>query len=413
LRPWFLPDGRHFLYVTRGGKPAIYVATLDGPERKRLVNTGQAGAYAPPSPGARLGHLLFLRESTLMAQPMDPGKLELTGEPFPVAEQVGFSLAMGFFSVSASGVLAYRAGALAGSGELVWFDREGRNLGTVGSAGALNGDLALSPDGTRVALDMVDTSGTRDVWVTDVARGIPTRFTFSSAQDIGPVWAPDGRRLAFGSDRANANVLDIYIKDSRGAGEEEMLLKGGRPTHWSADGRYLLYEHSEAQTRMDLWVAPLTTGDRKPFPYLATPFDERQGQFSPDGHWIAYASDEGSPSQYQVFVQSFPTGAGKFQVSTGAGGAQPRWRRDGKEIFYLSADGKLMAVGVETSPAFQPGAPRALFDPRTMGIALVPWMNYDVSPDGKRFLASSTATGENAASAPITVVLNWNAEQKR
>ena len=169
----------------------------------------------------------------------------------------------------------------------------------------------------------------------------------------------------------------------------------------------------------DLWVLPDPAGppeNHKPMPYLPTPFDKRQGQFSPDGHWIAYASDESGPLQYQIYVQSFPAGGGKFQVSTGAGGTQPRWRRDGKEIFYVAADGKLMAVESQTSPRFEAKAPKALFDPRIPRNRLPAWLDfdYDVTADGKRFLVNSALTNpESSAPAPITVVVNWLAALKR
>ncbi|HYW47626.1 MAG TPA: protein kinase, partial [Bryobacteraceae bacterium] len=413
LRPWFLPDGQHFLYITRTTRTedqAIYLASLDGSPRKRLVASKQAGAYAPPGAGSDTGHLLFLRESTLMAQPLDTRRFELTSEPFPVGEQVGSVLALGFFAVSANGVLAYRSGGLGGSSQLVWFDREGKSLGTVGSPATYSG-VALSPDGKRVAVDLTDATGNQDVWVLDVARGNPTRFTFDPARDFLPVWSPDGTKLVFASDRAvAAGNYDIYQKDSSGSANEQLLLKSGRPQDWSADGRYLLYERFDPKTREDLWILPMfPPGDRKPMPYLQTPSNERQGHFSPDGRWIAYASDESGPGQYHVYVQSFPAGAGKFQVSTGTGGGQPRWRRDGKELFYVAADGRLMAVEVKTAPRFEYGVPQALFNPRNPGGgSMSNYVGYDVAADGKRFLVNTVSTvTENAAPAPITVVLNW------
>jgi hypothetical protein len=211
LRPWFLPDGRHFLYVTRGGQPAIYLGSLDGTASKRLVTASQAGAYAPPLSGSEHGHLLFLREGTLMAQPMNPRSLELAGEPFPLAEQVGSSLAMGFFSVSANGVLSYRSGTSGGISQLAWFDREGKLLGSVNAPDGPTGDLMLSPDGKRLAIGKMDQAGNGDIWVIDMARGAPTRFTFDSAVDAHPVWSPDGRRLVFASNRAGGpGAFDIY-----------------------------------------------------------------------------------------------------------------------------------------------------------------------------------------------------------
>ncbi len=420
LRPWFLPDGRRFLYLTRNRNvedDAIYLAALDGKARKRLVDARQAADYSPPAAGSENGHLLFLRDSTLMAQALDPKRFELAGDSFPVAEQVGSFLALGFFSVSANGVLAYRSGSSGSNSQLVWFDRGGKSLGTLGQPADYLGGLALSPDGKRVAVSEVDQAGKSDVWLLDVARGVHTRFTFD-ALSTRPTWSPDGMRLVFNSTRGGSP--NIYQKDSSGSGNEELLLKSAFPEDWSPDGRYLLYNFSDPKIgNRDLWVLPDPAGppeNHKPIPYLQTPFSKGQGQFSPDGHWIAYTSDESGPSQYQVYVQSFPAGAGKFQVSTGTGGTQPRWRRDGKEIFYLAADGKLMAVETQTAPTFEAGAPRALFDPQISRGRMPAWVyyRYDVTADGKRFLVSSgPAALESSASAPITVVVNWLAALKR
>ena len=352
-----------------------------------------------------------------MAQPLDTKHFELVGEPFPVAEQVGYFNTGGFFSVSANGVLAYRSGFLGGTSQLVWFDRRGNSLGALGTPARYYGGVALSPDGKRVAVDELDQTANRDIWLLDVARGVHTRFTFDG-QSGKPTWSPDGTRLAFVSIRRGTS--NSYQKSSTGSGNEELLLKSGWVEDWSPDGRYLLYIVYDPQTsNSHLWVLPDPAGpleNHKPVPYLRTAFNEREGQFSPDGHWIAYTSDESGPSQYQIYVQSFPTRAGKFHVSTGAGGTQPRWRRDGKEIFYLATDGKLMAVEVQMAPRFEPGAPKALFDPRIPRNRIPPWaaFAYDVTADGKRFLVNSASTAsESSASAPITVVVNWLAALKR
>ena len=352
-----------------------------------------------------------------MAQALDPKRFELAGDSFPVAEQVGSFLALGFFSVSANGVLAYRSGSFGGNPRLVWFDRGGKSLGTLGQPADYYGGLALSPDGKRVAVGELDQAGNRDIWLLDVTRGVHTRFTFD-ALSATPIWSPDGTRLVFNSSRGASR--NIYQKDSSGSGYEELLAKSGSPEDWSPDGGYLLYILVDPKTNnTDLWVLPNPSGppeNHKPVPYLQTPFVKRQGQFSPDGHWIAYASDESGSSQYQIYVQSFPAGAGKFQVSTGAGGTQPRWRRDGKEIFYLAADGKLMAVETQTTPKFEAGAPKALFDPLISRGRMSPqvFYRYDVTADGKRFLAISASTApETSASAPITVMVDWLAALKR
>jgi Tol biopolymer transport system component len=426
LKPWFLPDGRHFLYLLRTANPeamGIYLATLDGTERKRLAATNQGGAYAPPAAGSQHGHLLFLREGTLMALPLDARRFEPAGEAFPLAEQVGSWLSGEFFSVSTNGVLAYRNGGGAGGGpqvggsQPVWFDRQGKSLGTLGPPGNYGTGPTLSPDGNRAAVDLGNSAGNRDVWVLDVARGVPTRFTFDSGQDFSPAWSPDGTRLIFGSVGVNAGVFDIYQKDSSGTGEQERQLQFSSamfPNSWSPDGRYLLYTIAQKGNR-DLWVLPAAAGTppgTKPVPYLQGPYNEQQGQFSPDGRWIAYSSDESG--SFQVYVQSFPAGAGKVQVST-AGGSQPRWRRDGKEIFYISADFRLSAVDVKTEPRFEIGAPQALFGVRTPVGGLADWFShYDVAADGMRFLVNTVAAERaGPAPTPITVIVNWQAALKQ
>ena len=418
--PWFLPDGRHFLFIVRSAKPAdngIHLGTVDGIQRKQLIASAQTCAFAAPPSGSENGHLLFLRGGTLMAQALDTRRFELIGEPFPVAEQVGprggLAVSTGLYSVSASGVLAYRSAA-ATSSQLVWFDRAGKPLESLPFF-AIN-NLELSPDGKRVALEATDDTGSRDIWILDLVRGVPSRLTFDPAQALRPAWSPDGRRLVFASGRGGNSLYDMYEKNSSGSADEQLLAKSGMPDDWSADGRYIVYELRDPKTRADLWVLPVAeaSADRKPMPYLRTASDERQGPFSPDGRWLAYISNESVPNQYQVYVQSFPAGAGKFQVSTGAGGLQPRWRRDGKELFYIATDGKLMAVKVKTAPEFEAGAPQPLFDPRIVAGAHPAWARYDVTADGKRFLVNSTlATKEGTTSEPITVVLNWQAAIKR
>jgi Tol biopolymer transport system component len=425
MLPWFLPDGRHFLFITRSAKPAdngIYLATLDGGPRKHLMASAQTFVFAPPMTGSQSGHLLFLRQGTLMAQALDMRRFELVGEPFPVAEHVGPSSDPGLsagatsvYAVSATGVLAYRPVATTSS-QLVWFDRTGKPLEPPVSLAFVINNLALSPDGKRVALEAVDHAGHRDIWILDLVRGVPTRLTFDPAQALRTVWSPDGRQLAFASGRGGNSLYDIYEKNSSGSANEQLLTKSGMPDDWSADGRNIVYELRDPKTKADLWVLPVTgaPAERKPMPYLQTAADERQGRFSPDGRWLAYISDESMASQYQVYVQSFPAGAGKFQVSTGAGGVQPRWRRDGKELFYIAADGKLMAVQVKTAPEFEAGVPQPLFDPRIVSGAHPAWARYAVTADGKRFLVDTVeSTQEGVTSEPITVVLNWQAALKR
>jgi Tol biopolymer transport system component len=258
------------------------------------------------------------------------------------------------------------------------------------------------PDEERVAIGRNDAqTGTYDIWLLDLARGIPSRFTFDPASGVYPVWSPDGGRIAFGSSREGA--WSLYQKSSSGAGSEEAILKSSErkwPSDWSLDGRFILYTQTSPDTLGDLWVIPLF-GDRQPIPFLQTKFNERNSDFSPDGKWIAYQSDDSG--SYQVWVQSFPAGS-KWQVSSD-GGSWPRFRRDGKELFYLAANGKLMAVEVKANTSgLEFSAPKPLFETHTTD-------RYAVTADGQRFLINTAV--EESASAPITVILNWTAEAKR
>lgn len=401
--PRFLPDGRHFLYLANSPQresAGIYVGSLDKREPKRLVSTDASAEYVPP------GYLLFLRERTLMAQAFDADKLELSGEAFSVAEQVdrlsgGARFAL--FSVSETGVLAYRTG-VSDSSQLTWFDREGKPIDTIGPAGSYNSPW-LSPDEKRVAFGRQEPQGGGfDIWLLEMARGTLTRFTFDPAGDQSPIWSHDGSRIVFSSDREG--VVNLYQKASSGAGNDEPLLKSDHtktPNDWSADGRFILY-----QTTADLWVLPLF-GEQKPFPFLQTEFIEGWARFSPDGKWIAYSSNESGA--WQVYVQSFPASGGKWMIST-EGGAQPQWRADGKELFYISSNRKLMAVDVKgNGPTFEAGVPKALFDLRVQTPALPGPRNfYIAAADGKRFLVTSVS--EERITTPTTVVMNWTADLK-
>jgi len=290
-------------------------------------------------------------------------------------------------------------------GELVWFDRAGKRIGPAGEP-SLYLRPALSPDGKLIAVQRRDpTTGTDDIWLVDLARSTVSRLTFGTSNQTHPTWSPDGSRIAFASDQEGTS--NLYQKSSSGAGTEELLLSSDTSkyvTDWSLDGRFIAYENQSPGTGSDLWVLPLS-GDRKPMPYLRTEFNEAQGQFSPDGRWMAYSSNESGRTE--VYVQAFPASGGKWQIST-AGGSFPRWRRDGKELFYRTADQKLMSVAVQTDSTFQAGQPRALFETRASDVPVVP---YSISADGQRFLVN-TAT-EETNTAPITVVLNWIAELAR
>ena len=398
--PRFLPDDVHFLYLVISSKPedsGIYVGSLSSKETKRLVASSAKPEFAPPD------LLLFLRESTLMAQRFDTSRLELSGDPFQVAEQVGSNPSNGAagVTVSENGVLAYRAGGGGGARQLVWIDRSGKAEQSIGTP-ALYENPRLSPDGKRLAVFKPDGGG--DIWVTDLERGNSARFTFDPAADNDPIWSPDGTRIAFVSNR-DGGVFNLYQKSSGGTGEDELLLK--TPNNkllddWSADGRYILYQEGDPKTKADLWILPLV-GDRKPMRFLGTPFNERYASFSPDGRWIAYESDESGTAQ--VYVQGFPASGRKWLISTKAAiSTFPRWRPDGKELFYDAA-GPLMAVdltGTVPGGELKVGTPQQLF----AGLQALAPHNYDVTPGGRRFLlvaAQNLVTGP----APIVVVLNW------
>jgi serine/threonine protein kinase len=400
--PYFLPDGRHFLFYVLGNPEnrGVYWGDLESKETARLFDSDTAAVYS------QLGYLLFIRQGTVFARRFEPAKRQLVGDPFSLAEQAAVNLAFAVGAVSAgANVVAYRTGGGAANRTLMWLDRAGKQVGIVAQPDALAPlNLELSPDQARVAFDRI-TSGNRDIWMLEPARQITTRFTFDPAQDIAPVWSPDGSRIVFSSNRVG--VYNLYWKSASGVGGEELLLESPQtkiPLDWSQDGRFLIYRVSDPKNGFDLWVLPIS-GDRKPFPFVATSFDERDAQFSPDGRWVAYQSNESG--RFDIYVQPFPGPGGKWQVSN-AGGIQPRWQRDGKALFYISAEGKLMSVSVEaafTTQTFKAATPVELFVTRILGLN-GQRQQYSVSKDGLQFLINVPA--ESASVAPITVVLNWN-----
>jgi eukaryotic-like serine/threonine-protein kinase len=404
--PHFLPDGKHFLYLARSSKSensGIYVASLDSPDSKLLVQSSAGALYAPP------GYLLFLKANALMAQPFDADKLQLSGEPHQVAEEVGYNPANGraFFSVSDNGVLVYRSNILRNS-QLTWFDRTGKQLGTVGSPGLML-TPSLSPDEKQVAILSIDVALVSDIWLVDLSRQSRSRFTFDPAMDTNAVWSPDGSRIVFSSNRSGP--FDLYWKPANGSGNEELLLKSDHAkfaTDWSPDGRFILYGESSPTTSGDVWALPLF-GDQKPIPIVQSNFGEGQAKFSPDGRWVMYVSNEtGTP---QVYVQSFPATGGKVMVSIN-GGFQPRWRPDGKELVYFGSDNKLMAVSVKTNGNhFEVGNPTPLFPLNLAVTGPIGGSAVNVTRDGRRFLINVLV--EENSSSPAIVVQNWTASLKK
>jgi dipeptidyl aminopeptidase/acylaminoacyl peptidase len=400
--PFFLPDGRHFFFVAGTGPftGRVYVGSLDSKDIKMLPWTDSGAVYSPA------GYALFRRESTLMAQPFDVTTLSPHGEAVPVAEGVGQSISMATVSVSDNGTLMYRP-AVSSQTRLVWVSRTGVAEGSSLPAGDF-GDISLSPDDKHVAFSRT-AQATSDVWLTDLGRRTTSRFTFRPPVNNVPIWSPDGRQIVFACVREQD--LDLCQRPSDASAPDTVFLKLGAPpilfpSDWSADGRFLAYYRSDPKTQLDIWTLGADRADeRKPIPFLRGDFNESQPQFSPDGRWVAYVSDE-SGSQ-QVYVRSFLAVGGQRQISTD-GGTQPRWRRDGKELFYLARDRKLMAVMVKTGATLEADLPRVLFQTELNVNALR--QSYAVSANGQRFLLN---TPSEVRPSSIIVVVNWTAALKK
>jgi Tol biopolymer transport system component len=412
--PQFLPDGRRVIFLVTLGQPdthGTYVASLDGGEPTRVLEGETAAVYVRP------GYLLWVSQGVLLAQRFDAVRATLEGERIPVTQALGMDdgTFRSAFSVSAMGTLAHRVGTPVRR-QLVWVDRTGKVLNVVGVPDDnVLANPTLAPDGQRVAVTRI-VDGNFDVWLMDVGRGVASRFTFNAALDTTPIWSPDGRRLVFQSGRKGTG--DLYEKPADAATDEQPFLvdtQGKWLLDWSRDGRFILYNTPDPKSGWDLWALPLKS-DRKPFPVAQTSFDEFGGQFSPDGRWLAYVSNESGRSE--IYVRPFPGTGGKWQVST-AGGAQLRWRRDGKELFYVAPDNRLMAVpfglAADTSAA-DVGPPVALFPTRLASgagigsVGFVATAQYDIATDG-RFLMNVAV--EESTAPPITIVQNWLAGLKK
>jgi serine/threonine protein kinase len=414
--PQFLPDGRRFLYlrVSRAAdKTGIYVGSLDlKPEQQSmqplLLTDRQAWWVAPETGGKSL--LLIQREATLLAQPFDTGTLQLSGTPTPIATGVGsYPIATsGLWSVARNGALLYRAGG-AGLPQLIWRDLTGKVLGDPWPPNDFR-SVAVSPDGGRVAYQLIDAQGNSDIWVRDLVRGNDTRLTFDPRPDTNPVWSPDGKNIVFAATRGGR--IDLYEKSADGGGEERLLFKSDQdksPTSWSRDGRFLLFTSADPKTSNDIWILALDT--LKPLLFLKTEFQEGLAQFSPDGRWIAYVSD--SSGTGQVYVRPFTheqgdQGAGAASAASGpqwmvsnTDSVYPRWSGDGKRLFYITLSGAFMAVDVQPGATFQSGAPRRLFDDVTP-------LTFGSTVAGDRFLFVRLAA-PNSQPPPFTLVLNWHA----
>ena len=413
--PSFLPDGKHFLYFARttasGSQSegdAICVASLDGKENKILVRASSNAQYAA-------GYLLYTRGASLVAQRFDQAALELKGDPTTVAEGIAFdqSTLHSLFTASQNGILIYQTGSVELGSRLLLYDRNGKRLGSIGDRAEFL-QPRISIDGKRAAVDIYNfQSHNIDLWTFDIGRDSKTRFTFAPSYEQYPIWSHDDKLIYF-----NANpkgVFDLYRKVSGGEGSDELILQSSEdkiPLDVSHDGKYLLYQSNGGlKTQADLWTLPLDGDqpfkDRKPVPYLQTEFNETDGRFSPDGRWIAYTSNESG--QNEIWLRSFPPSSGRWQVSI-AGGSAPRWRGDGKELFYMSSGNAIMAAEIAfKATTVEVSNVRPLFETPLIVQLLFP--GYDVFADGNRFLVNVQSETQNQV--PLSLVVNWDAELKK
>ena len=391
--PMFLPDAKHFLYSEYN--QGVVATELGSKETKVVLPRSGSVVYVS-------GYLLFVREGTLYAQRFDPDKLEFSEEIFPLATGLRDIRARNYlpFSASQTGLLAYRTSGV--RAQLTWFDRSGHKLSTAGPPEFFT-EMDLSPDESHIAADRGLLEGSSEIWTVDLLHDSLSRFSYGF-YDVAPAWSPDGRFLAYAC-QSKTNEYNICKKDSAGTGAEVKLLSIGKqayPDDWSRDGRFLLYEQPGEATSSSLWVLPMT-GDARPITYLNSSYYLAHARFSPDGRWVTYASNE--TGRVEVYVQSFPAGHGKWQISS-HGGDQPSWRWDGKELYYISADRSLVAVPVENGDAFKAGTPANLFAAHVGSNGIQDDRNqYVASHDGRRFLINTV--DERAGQAPITVVVNW------
>ncbi|MGI8785367.1 MAG: protein kinase domain-containing protein [Acidobacteriota bacterium] len=408
--PEILPGGKAILFTMRRANLGNYddaligILSLETGKRRTLIEGGSSARYSPT------GHVVFGRAGSLLAAPFDLKKLKVVGPAVPVLEDVRTMSTTGaaHFAISPTGTLIYLSGTEAlAERTFMLVDRQGQER----PLGSLRGALSLprlSPDGRRLAF-ILEGASNQDVWIYDIGRGSTSRLTFDPSVDSWPIWAPDGKRVVFGSSRAGS--VDLFWKAIDGTGADEKLVGNDHTkiaNSWSADGLLLAYTDWDPQTSGDLWILPLK-GERKPQPFLRTPFDERESSFSPDGRWMAYSSDESG--RIEVYVRPYPGPGEKFQISTD-GGMQPIWARNGRELFYRWAE-KMMVVPIQTGPQFSAGTPRQLFEGHyvwTTAYGNLP--NYDVTADGQGFVTVRGQQEEKAA-MQFNVVLNWFEDLKR
>jgi Tol biopolymer transport system component len=420
LFPVFLPDGRHFLYLISGGSAeqgGIYLSSLDGSENRRVLADESSVIFAG-------GRLLFIRDNNLMAQPFDVASGQISGEAFPIAEGVFFIANGSYAPVSASetGLLLYESGGTRAGGntQMAWYDRGGKLTGAIDAPGGVF-EPAISPNEKSVVLRRISARPTgQDLWLWDLTRGAEQRFTTDTSPKFAPFWSPKGDRIVYASTRGSG-IFNLYQKAASGMGQEEPLFANANnkyPSQWSRDGRFIVYTENDPTTKRDVWVLPMDgAADRKPAPFLHSEFNELHGQLSPDDHWMAYTSDK--TGRREVYVAAFPTGEGETRVSL-AGGEQPRWRGDGKELFFVTEEGKMTAVAVKAHapsgradrPLFDAATPQPLFDVLLPIHGRATVFEYDVTADGKRFLVDNQG-GRSTPTPPLTAVVNWDAGFKK
>ena len=400
--PYFLPDGRHFVFLADAAMKEdhhIRIGSLDSQETEILFNAISRLEYAA-------GYLMYVNQGALVAHAFDATSLKVSGEPKVIAPSV---LEVGQnhefdFSVSETGALAYQAGSP--NSQLTWFDRNGKNLGSVGEPRNYLGAV-LSPDGKSVATALGDADGrVADIWIVDLTRdNFITRLTFEPSGEGDPVWSPDAKRIVFTSNRSHGSQINLYQKPASGAGNDELLLSSDSakyPTSWSRDGQFILFENWP-QSHGEMWLLSLADNQTKPL-FESNSYDQYQGQISPDGRYVAYTSNEsGKP---EVYVQPFAINGEKWRISSESGGL-PLWRSDGKELYYLTFEGKLMAVDISESPKFHSDVPHQLLQ-ANMKVASN-GLNYGATSDGQRFLINVITQNNN----PMTIVLNWTAALKQ
>jgi Tol biopolymer transport system component len=398
LWPEFLPDGRHFLFQAlspTGKMRELRVGSLDSRDVRAITQLASRFEYAEP------GYLIYVRDNALLAQPFDAKKAALYGEPTLVAENVHHFFGPGHaaFSVSQTGVIAYQAAET--PVRLVWLDRRGRELGILGQPAVVD-FVRISPSGNRIAVAVEDGRfGTSDLWVFEAASGASTRLTSGQIDEGAPVWTPDGARLVFRVDDKGPPDIAQMVVGSPGSERSLLILPGVQQSEdISPDGRRLVFLNDAASTA-DIWLASLE-GDHQPKPWLRSPFNERNPRFSPDGRWIAYDSDESGTREIYVALTD---GAGEKKRISPSGGREPRWRRDGKELLYVAPDDSVVSVPITPGASLQAGTGAPLFQLET-GIR-----NFDVSPDGTRFLVSTPL--EKSPESPIRVILNWDAALRK